>query len=110
MQEFLTICLKTVIFFFSDTLKNIPEILNEAIPYTNLRERLLFDLEQLFPIDAKFNVLVHFVEHETIKPKEEPKFKIYPQELLKQYPLPKGFIEEKDNYNGLKYVGAFDWS
>ena len=96
--------------YFSDLPKSVSEILRESISHVKLRERIEFDLEGTFSPNAKFNVLVHFTEHETVKAKEEPKFKIYPKELLERYSLPKGFIEEKDNYNGLKYIGAFDWS
>lgn len=95
--------------FYCDSLKTIPEILQESIKHVKLREHIEFDLEQRFSSDEKFNVLVHFIQHKTVKAKEEPKFKIYPKELLDRYPLPKGFTEEKDNYNGLKYIGAFDW-
>lgn len=95
--------------YFADKPESAKSILTKAISNKKLLESVLSDIEDKFPADTKLNVVVHIVEHASKKEKEEPKVKIYPKELLGQYKTPKGYVEEKDSYNGLTYIGKFSW-
>lgn len=79
--------------------------LEKAIGNKTLKERL----QESGRINhkSKYNILVHLAQDETPNGKNEPKIKVYPSELLKKHPLPKGFVEEKEQYNGMKFIGKF---
>jgi len=94
--------------FYAEKSDKAQAIIEKSITNQKLLESVLWSVKD-FSDSSKFNVLVHLVQHETKKEKEEPKVRIYPKSLMGKYPLPKKFVEEKENYNGLKYLGKYAW-
>lgn len=98
----------TTIYFAEEPVK-IEQLASKSISHAELAERVISLVNNNQYPEKIFNVLVHIEQHKTKKANEEPKIKIYPAELLEQYTLPKGYVIEKDSYNGLRYVGNFAW-
>ena len=95
--------------FYADKPDRIQTIIEQAIPNQRLANLVIDDVGKRFSRNAKINAVVHLVEHTTRSEKEEPKVKIYPKELMGQYPTPKKYVEEKESYNGLIFIGKFAW-
>lgn len=93
--------------YYSEELKDWKNIVEQSIKNKTLKDRLLDDM--VTKKDLKANVLVHIAQDDTPNAKSEPKIKIYPKEASKRYPVPKGFTIEKENYNGMKFIGNYGW-
>lgn len=93
--------------YYSEEAQDWKVLVKEAIKNKALKQRLLDS--SLMAKSGKVNVLVHIAQDKTPNGKSEPKVKIFPKESAKRYPVPKGYNIEKDDYNGMKFIGNFSW-
>jgi hypothetical protein len=95
--------------FYADKPDRAKTIIEKAISNQKLATTVVSEIENEFPKNTKFNAVVHLVQHNAKNEKEEPKVRIYPKVLVGKYPTPKKYVEEKDSYNGLTFIGQFAW-
>jgi len=86
----------------------VKKIVEDTIPDKKLHSIILGDLEELGI--KKINALFCYIDNGFRDSKKDSIFLIYKKEFVK-YKIKKTnkFIDEKDDYNDLKYVGNFSW-
>jgi hypothetical protein len=88
-----------------DTVENI---IKNMIPDENIHDSILEELET--QDIKKINAMICYVDNGFRDSKKDQTFLIYKKEF-EQYKIKKTkkFIDEKDEYNDLKYIGCFSW-
>ena len=83
-------------------------VINSTVPDKNLFDSMFEELENLK--FEKINAMFCYVDNAHRDTKKDKTFLIYKKEF-EQYNIKKTkkFIDEKDEYNDLKYIGNFSW-
>jgi hypothetical protein len=83
-------------------------VIESTVPDKNLFDTMFEELENLNL--EKVNAMFCYVDNAYRDPKKDKTFLIYKKEF-EQYNIKKTkkFIDEKDEYNDLKYIGNFSW-
>ena len=87
---------------------NVENIIKNTIPDKNLHDSMIKELETQHI--KKINAMFCYIDNGYRDPKKDETFLIYKKEF-ERYKIKKTnkFIDEKNEYNGLKYIGCFMW-
>jgi hypothetical protein len=96
------------LYVYTGKMDYVEKVLQSTVPDINLYDSMLDELEQ--QNIKKINALFCYVDNAFRDAKRDQTFLIYKKEF-EQYGVKKTkqFIDEKDDYNDLKYIGNFSW-
>ena len=96
------------LYIYHGKIDSAKKIIEDTIPDKKLHDIMLSDLEELGI--KKINALFCYIDNGFRDAKKDSTFLIYKKEFVK-YNIKKTnkFIDERDEYNDLKYIGNFSW-
>ena len=93
--------------FYSQEERSIEEIIKKYTPDPNLHNPMISDLHDNDIYKA--NGMFCYIDNGCRDPKKDQIFLIYKRSFEGIVKKSKKFVDEKDNYNDLQYIGAFEW-